>query len=146
MHSFSFRRTSRGIASLPAILLFGGIIIEIGIAGAFLLFYLNTNIYGARLTNEASLAAQSGIDDAVLRLTLNNTWAGESYSLAVGSRSVDVTVCKATCPASSPVGIGKYYITSTGNALTRRSRLVSIVSVDDITGLVSIDSIKEEVE
>lgn len=139
-------KRKNGIASLPAILLLGGIIIEIGIAGAFLLFYLNTNVYGARLSNEAALAAQSGISDAVLRLTLDGTWGGGNYTVSVGSRSADVDVCKATCPVASPVGIGKYYVVSTGNALTRRSRLVAVISVDDTTGLVSIDSIKEEVQ
>lgn len=139
-------RNKKGIASLPAILLLGGIIIEIGIAGAFLLFYLNTNVYGARLTNEATLAAQSGIQDAVLRLTLDSTWTGGSYSIAVGSRTADIDVCKATCPVASPVGIGRYYVVSTGNALTRRSRLVAVISVDDVTGLVGIESIKEEAE
>ena len=60
-----FSKKQSGIASLPAILLLGGIIIEIGIAGSFLLFYLNNSIYGTKLANEALTVAQSGFDDAV---------------------------------------------------------------------------------
>jgi len=146
LFSKNLQTSEKGIASLPAVLLLGGIILEIGIAGSFLLFYLNSNVYATRLANEAMLAAQSGIADATYRLTLDKDWVGGNYTLDIGNRDVDVDACRATCPVAAPVGAGKYYIVSTGNALTQQSRLVAVVSVDEDTGVVTIDSIKEEVD
>ncbi|MDP3880679.1 MAG: hypothetical protein Q8Q32_00650 [bacterium] len=134
---------NKGIASLPAMLLFGGIIIEIAIASAFLVFYLNNTIYGTRLGNEALAAAQAGIDDGILQVILDkdcpNAACSASYSIDVDNRSVDVTICKDTCQGSNT-----HEITALGKALTRRHKIVAILSTDPYTGLVSIDSIQEE--
>jgi len=135
-------RTKRGIASLPAILLFGSILIEIGIAGAFLVYYLNNSVYGTRLTNEAIVIAQTGIDDALLRIVLDKTCPNATclaeYTLTIGRGTASVTICKDTC-----AGVGKDQITVIGRALTKQRQLIAIVSVDATTGLVTVDSLQD---
>lgn len=131
----------RGIASLPVILLLGGIIIEIGVAGAFLLVYLNNSLYGTRLANEALEAAHSGVNDAMMRIIVdkNTNTSPDSYYLTVGGRTANVTICK-DC---SDVGTGKTKVTAVGQALTKQHRLVAILNVDPDTGVVSIVSVSE---
>ncbi len=136
------RRWRAGIASLPAILLFGGIILEMGIAGAFLVFYLNNSLYGTRLANEALLAAQTGLDDALLKIILDKTCPNATcpaaYTLESGNGLADVTICKNTCS-----GLDTTQITSVGRALTKRHKLVSVVNIDPLSGLISVNSVKD---
>jgi hypothetical protein len=124
-------------------LLFGGIIIEIAIASAFLVFYLNSTIYGTRLGNEALAAARAGIDDAILQVILDkdcpNATCPASYSIDIENRSVDITICKDTCQGSDT-----HEIIATGKALTRRHKIVAILNTNPQTGLIGIESIKEE--
>lgn len=138
-------KNKKGIASLPAILLLGGIIVEVGIAGAFLLFYLNNSIYGTRLGNEARTVAQAGIDDGIYRVIHNKTLV-DSYNLDLGNGTVSVDICSGSCPEIIPLDLNKRQITSIGSVLTRQHRLVSILTIDDTTGLVSIDYIKESIQ
>jgi hypothetical protein len=136
----------RGIASLPVILLLGGVILEVGIAGAFLLVYLNNSIYGTRLANEALEASHSGINDAILRTIVDKdcggssaTCPGDPYTLSVGRATAQVTICKDTC---TPVGQTK--ITSLGRIFTKQHTLVAILNVSSTTGWVTVESIEEE--
>jgi hypothetical protein len=136
-----------GIASLPAILLLGAIIVEIGIASVFLLSYLNNSVYGTRLSNQALLAANAGINDAVSRVILNKDLHQESYTLTAGGATAEVKICKDTfffCDGTGTSQSGKHQIVSMGRALTRQHRLIGILSVDPVTGLVVIDSIKDQ--
>lgn len=146
--NLKFAISRKGIASLPAILLMSAIIIEIGIASVFLLTYLNNSVYGTRLANQAFMAARSGINDAVARIILNKncgvdascapTYPG-TYTITVGTATTDVSICKDTC-----VGSGKDQIIAIGRALTRQHRIVAIANVDPTTGMVVIESIKDE--
>lgn len=126
-----------GIASLPVILLLGGIIIEIGIASTFLLVYLNNSIYGIRLSNEALEGAHSGINDAVMRVILDKNF-NEAYDLTVGRASVDISVCKDVCVAN------RHEVTAIGRAFTKQHKLVAILNVSSTTGFVEIESIVED--
>ena len=122
----------KGIASLPVILLLGGIMIEIGIAGAFLLIYLNNSLYGARLASEALEAAHSGINDAVMRVIVDKN-VTDTYDLNVGRAVTTVTIE----PNS---------ITSFGRAFTKRHTLVAELTINQTTGFVTIDSIQESTQ
>lgn len=135
-------RANRGVASLPAILLFGGLIIEIAIAGAFLVFYLNNSVYGTRLANEALLAAQAGLDDAILKIILDkscpNINCPQEYVLQNGSATAEVEICKDVC-----AGVDKTQITSVGKSFTKRKKLIAVLAVDQTSGKVSIESITD---
>ncbi len=142
-YSLLVRRRSAGIASLPVVLLLGGIILEIGIAGTFLLSYLNSGVYGNRLAGQALIAAESGISDAVLRVILNKNCgadancSGDPYDFITESGSAEVTICKDLCIPN------KHQITSVGRALTKRRQLIAVLTVSSSTGLVSVDSITD---
>lgn len=132
----------KGIASLPVILLLGGIIITIGITGAFLLIYLNNSLYGTRLSNEALEAAQSGINDAIMRVIVNKDLI-DSYEITLGSSTATVTICKDVCDG---VSIGQDKITSVGRSFTKQHQLVAVLNVSSTTGWVTIQSIEEVVQ
>lgn len=136
-------KRKKGLASLPAVILFGGIVIEVAIASAFLVVYLNNSIYGTRLGNEALTAAQTGIDDGIMQVLLDkdcpNATCPSSYTIDVGDRSVDVEICKDTCQ-----GANTHEITATGQALTRRKVLTAILNTNATTGKITLQSIIEE--
>jgi predicted Zn-dependent protease len=136
-------KTIRGIASLPAILLFGGIIIEIGIVSALLVYYLNNTLYANRLSDQALAAAQTGIEDGILKVvqdkTCPNASCPSSYQIETTTGTATITICKDSC-----AGTGKTEVISTGVALTKKHKLVATLSVSQTTGEVTIDEIREE--
>lgn len=141
----------RGIASLPLILLLGAIIIEVSIASVFFLSYLNTSVYGTRMANQALVAAQTGINDAILRIIANKecgvdpSCSDSPYDIVINDNTATVTICKNTsgCPGVPAILDGQHRVTSLGKALTRQRKLVAILTVDPTTGLVTVDSIKD---
>jgi len=147
--NFKFQISKSGVASLPVILLLGVIIVEIGIATTFLLSYLNTSLYGIRLSNQALAAAHSGVNDAISKIILNKNCGADvscpatPYTFAVGSTTAEVSICKDACSGSPQIVPGQDKIVSVGRALTKQQRVVAVVSVDSTTGLVTIDSIQE---
>jgi len=138
----------RGIASLPLILLLGAIIVEVSVASVFFLSYLNTSVYGTRMANYALIAAQSGVNDAILRVVANVDSGGDPlpYEITGDDTITNVTICTGNNtpnPNCSSIGLGKRQIDSIGKALTRQHHLRAILSVHSVTGLVTIDSIKD---
>src|SRR3989344_953090 len=61
----------RGQMTLPFVLLIGGIIVEVAIAGAFVTYFLSNSGYGERLSMRATAASESGVRDAMIRITQN---------------------------------------------------------------------------
>ncbi len=140
-------KASPGIASLPAILMLGAIIIEVAIASVFLLGYVNNSIYGTRLSNQAFVAARAGIYDGVSRIILNKDLSNLTYPISISGANVIVSICKEiffSCDGSETVESGKHQIVATGYALTRQHRVIAILTVDSVTGLVTIESIKDQ--
>ncbi len=136
-------RATQGIASLPAILLFGGILIEIGIISALLVYYLNNTLYANRLSDQALAAAQTGIEDGILKVvqdkTCPNASCASSYQIETTNGTATITICKDSC-----AGTGKTQVVSTGAALTKKHKLTATLSVNQTTGEVTIDEIKED--
>lgn len=117
--------------------------IEIGLAGAFLIYYLNNSLYGTRLSQAALVAAQAGLDDGILKVILDKSCPNIScpadYTITTDSGTADVTICKNSCSGS-----GTTQITSIGYSLTRKHKIVAILEVNDTTGLVTKTSVTEE--
>jgi len=111
---------------------------EIGIAGAVLLFYLNNSLYGTKLANEALSVAQSGVNDAIFQVILDKSTSGDIPAFAVGNGTAEVSIAQ-SCGVSDCV----VTITSTGTVLTREHTIVAELNVNSDTGLVSITSILE---
>ncbi len=131
----------RGVASLPAIILFGGLMIEIGLTGAFLIYYLNNSLYGTRLSQAALVVAQAGIEDGILKVVLNKNCPDancpSSYTLATENGSAEITICRDSCVANKTI------VTSIGQSLTRKHKIVATLSVNNTTGLVTKDAVTE---
>jgi len=145
---FKFFKKEKGAATLPVVLLIGGIIVEISIAGAFLAYFLSQSGFGLKLSAEALAAAQSGIEDAKLRIVRdkNFTASPNPYTVDVGNRSAEVTVCRNLRTVSSACDTamsGKYEVTSLGSALAKRRQLRAIFYVDDTTGEIKLESLIE---
>ncbi|PIR87706.1 MAG: hypothetical protein COU10_03180 [Candidatus Harrisonbacteria bacterium CG10_big_fil_rev_8_21_14_0_10_45_28] len=130
-------RRRRGAAALPVILLLGGIVVEIGVAGAVLLFYLNNSLYGSKLASEALALAQSGSNEAVRQVILNKGTLGP-IGMSVGNGSFAVTISR-DCVANSCTVTA----TSLGRVLNREHTIVTTMLVNDDTGEVDIQSIEE---
>ncbi len=128
------KNKNSGIIALATIILISAIILEIGLVTAFVVYTLNNINYGARLSSEALLASQSGVDDALLRLSRDKS-ANLNYSLSVGTRIA--TIILVSLPGM-PITI-----TSEGIALNKHRKLQVIFDVDPITGIVRIVSKKE---
>jgi len=129
---------NKATAALPAMLFIGGIFVEIGLAGAFISFYLNLRGFGIKMSAEALAAAEAGVQDALIKIIRNKDFTSSGYDLTVGNRSANVVVCKDTC-----AGTGKHKITSIGSALVKRRKIEAVVNVNNTTGEVKIESILE---
>ncbi len=141
---------SVGAIALPAVLMIGGIIIEIAVSGVFIIYYISQSGYGVRLSSEALAAAQSGIHDGIMKIVRNknidyNT-SDSPYTVTVGGRTSQVIICKDTKTVSSAcdtVNAGKHEITSLGSAFNKRRELRAIINVDSYTGEAKFESIQE---
>lgn len=139
----------RGIASLPVVLLLGGIIVEAAIAGAFVLYFISSDVYGDRLNTQAFELARSAVDDGILRVMSNPNCGIDAsgcpnpYTISTGGASATVTICKDTCPGQ---GSGITQITAVGSALTKRHTLVATLSVSSTLPLVTVQSIVDQTQ
>ncbi len=135
-----FRFRNGGVAVLPVILLIGGLIAEIGIAGVFIAYYLSQSSFGVKLSEEALAAAQSGTQDALLRIVRDKNFnpSPNPYTLNVGSYSAQITVCKDTC-----AGADKFQIDSLGVSFNKQRKIRAIINVHNLTGEVKLESEKE---
>ncbi|MBI4993724.1 hypothetical protein HZC33_02075 [Candidatus Wolfebacteria bacterium] len=140
-------KLEKGVVALPMILLMGGIIVEIAIAGAFIAFYMSQSGFGVKLSDEALAAAKSGIQDAIIKIIRDKSFSVSSgYNLTIGSRSATIIVCRdsyTTSVACDTANVGKDEIISTGSATLKRRKLKAIVNVNSVTGEVKIESIEE---
>jgi len=122
---------------LPLVIMIGLVIVELGVAMAFLVYFSNMSSYGTRLAQEALFGARSGVNDAILRIIRNKDFMGTYSSITVGRATVTVSVVKDQPDTNQTT------ITSTGIALIRQKKLQAIVSIDPNTATVSLVSLTE---
>lgn len=124
-------------ASLPIMLLIGGMFVEMVIAGVFVAYFLGQSSFGVKYSQDALTAAQAGVDDALIRIVRNKDF-NSNYTFAVGSSSVQVSVCKDTC-----AGVNKSQIDSIGTAFNKKREIRAIININNLTGEVKLESEKE---
>ena len=131
---------TKAAATLPVILLVGGLIVEIGITGAFIAYFLSQSGFGIKLSEEALAAARAGIEDAKIRIVRDKNFnpSPNPYTLIVGSRSSQVTICKDTC-----AGTDKFQVDSLGIAFNKRRKIRAVIYVNSLTGEVKLESERE---
>lgn len=132
-----FFTKQKGMAMLPLVLVVGTVMIEFGIALTFVVYMANLSGYGNRLSEEAFLAARSGVNDAVLKLVRDKDFSTTGYNLTVGRGTAWVVV------ESGQPNTNQARITSTGTVLTREKKLQAIISIDSSTSLINIVSTEE---
>mgnify|MGYP001572127276 FL=1 len=120
------------------ILLIGGIIFEIGIAGLFINYFSGQSIFGAKMSAQALVVAYGGINDIVLKIIRDKNFPSGNYGFSASGGSVEINVCKDVC-----VGSGKYKITSLGTASQKKRKLETVLNVDSLTGEVKQEYLKE---
>lgn len=135
------RNHVRGIASLGATILLGAVIIEIALAIALLVYFLNFSNLGIRLSAEALKAAESGVAEGFIRILRNDYQSGVP-TLTVGGASVQISICRANS-CSPVIPDNKLKITSKGAIFGKSRTLTAVVQVDPLTSLMKIESIKE---
>ena len=130
---------NKGVAALPTILIITLMIVEISLTVAFLSFYLNQGSSEMSMADKSLYFAESGVYDAVLSIQRDLNFEEVSSTIVFGSdKEAEVTVQK-DVPST-----GEDTITSIGKYKTARKKVRVIVSIDQSTGKVSIESWKEE--
>jgi hypothetical protein len=139
----------RGIVALGTVLILGAILVEIGVAGAFVASVLTSTDFNARLTARAYAAAQAGIEEGLLRLGRSGInfrtplSSSSPYISMLGiqledsNRTVDVQIYIKTC--SSPCDTGSTMtgtIEATGKTFLKQRKLQGSVSINAGTGKV----------
>src|SRR3989344_4437073 len=93
-----------GFSSLPAILFIGGLLLQIAIAMAFLLYAFSNATFAVRFRAEALSAARAGIEDGIITVVRNKNCptaeCPSPYTITAGARSATVTLCKDICAGS----------------------------------------------
>jgi hypothetical protein len=128
----------KGAVSLATALILGTVILEIGIASAVLVFFLTSTGLSSRLSEEAFVAAQAGVNDVMLRLVRDKDFPTTSWSnRPVGTDFVDVQFTR-----DMPT-INQHTIVAIGRALNKRRKLTAILEVEPVTGSLKVLSLSE---
>ena len=133
-------KKQKAAVTLSMTLLVGGLIVELGIALAFISYYLVQGGFGLKLSEEALAAARSRVQDATIRIIRDPNFnpSPNPYSITIGSGSAQITVCKDIC-----AGAGKFQVDSLGGVMNKRRQIRAIITVDSQTGRVELESEKE---
>jgi len=143
----------KGVIALPTIILIGGIILEIVLTLSLVSYLLLQSGAGSKFAAEALVYAQSGIDDAIIKIIRNSSFFGSGVTYQhtldidiirkvsmVACRDFQITndICDVTKPNS-----GKIQIISSGRSFTKNRRLQVFVNIDSNTGEVKVGSVQE---
>lgn len=129
--------------ALPFILIVSGVIVEIVIASSFVAYFLSNSGLGERLQVQAQTAADTGIWDALNKISGNKDFASSQtvYGISTTSGSATVTVSRTVNNANNTY---VYAVASLGTAGTREKYVVATAIVDQLTGQMQVQSINEQ--
>lgn len=134
---FFIKNNKKGIVALPAVLVLGGIMIEISIIIALSMnFLVNSNI-SIRLSSQALAAARGGVYDGLLRVSRDKNFSS-IYTMVFEDQSVEVEVCS-VCLAQP----GYYRVSATATVLTKKKKMEAILSINILSGVTQLLSFKE---
>ncbi len=132
-------KESKGIITLPIVLLISSIVLEIAIGSSIISIALGNSYLGQRLSAEALGAANSGAEDAILRVIRFQDCPGAvncpaSYQVVIGSRTADVTIGKTGSVIT---------INSIGTADNRKKKIEVKLELITANGEVRMQSFRE---
>ncbi|PIR98383.1 MAG: hypothetical protein COT88_01935 [Candidatus Colwellbacteria bacterium CG10_big_fil_rev_8_21_14_0_10_41_28] len=134
----------KGVSALPVILIVSGIIIEVFIAVVAVSNLFSNSTASAQLSVEALEAAESGAEDAIIRvLRLGECSPGAvgcyplTYTLTIGNREACVNIVDAV------LGDGSITVISRGAAFTRVRAIQVELAISAITRKLEVQSFAE---
>ncbi|KKP85895.1 MAG: hypothetical protein UR88_C0004G0002 [Candidatus Nomurabacteria bacterium GW2011_GWA1_35_8] len=128
----------KAFSVLPVVLLIGGLIVEIGISGLFISYFLGSSGFGVKISEEALSSAKSGIDDAIIKIIRNKgSVISSPYNVNIGNNSAQISIMK-DLPSA-----GKYEIVSLGSAGLKRRKLTAVINVNNYDGEVKVEFMRE---
>lgn len=151
-------KLQKGIVTLPIILLIGGIVMELTIAGVVVATLINNTIFSERLSAEALAAAHAGVQDAMVKIIRYNCFSGmsigcpsdDSLSPDVldlsNDRIAEVYISDRMSTDSDGDGTDdtfSFVIDSVGTVLARKKRIEAKVGINPNSGKISIISLEE---
>ncbi|MFH1758993.1 MAG: hypothetical protein ABH822_00315 [Patescibacteria group bacterium] len=143
---------NKGVAVLPAVLIFGAIMIGIVISGLMVAQTINRSNFGIRIAAEAEAAARAAIEDVHLKI-LRNSLSPEPVECNdsspvftpydapdLGRIQVDAEICKYSCG----LDICRYRVRANAQSVFFVKRqLEALIDVDPVTGQTRISSLKQ---
>jgi len=127
-------KSRKGIAALITVLSLSGLIFTIGMGSVIISFRANQNTKSISDSNKSFYAAQSGLQDASLKLERNKDYSGD-FNLSVNAIN-DVFV--------SVANIGtQVTITSTASIGQANKRIKTVADINTTTGLIMPTSTME---
>lgn len=131
------KRDCAGQAVLVFLLLLGALIVFLGLAVGFSGFIESSLGRGQINSQEAYALALSGIDDAVLRLILDKSFASSGYTISSGNGTATVTV------EQNQPQPGQVRISAVGVVRSSKRKIQVIANVNATTGKVDVVSKQE---
>ena len=126
----------RGVAALITVLSLGGLIFTISMGSALISFWANQNIKSIRGSNKAFYAAQSGLQDSLIKLERNKDFPSGSFTLSVyNTGDVSVSVTNSS---------GQATVNATSTISQINKKLQAIADIDATTGLITPTSTVEQ--
>lgn len=125
------------LSAISLILGISSIVVVLSLGMGLLSYFDNAAAFSRLKGQEAFWAAESGIYDALYRLSLNKDFTSTGYQLAVGKGQATIVVQK------DDPQIGFNLIISTGVAGNARKKIQVKVVRDDITGKITVLSWQE---
>lgn len=135
-------KNSKGQIALPFVLLVGGIIVEIVIAGSIISFFVNASSLGERLSVRALSVANTGVYDAVQKISTNKEFGagGKTYTINVDGYSTTVTISRSEDNTND---VYNYTIESEAVVRSRQRKMQAKLVVNQTSGQVNLKSIEE---
>lgn len=135
-------KSSKGQIALPFVLLVGGIIVEIVIAGSIVSFFVNASSLGERLSIRALSIANTGVYDAVQKISTNKEFGagGKTYTINIEGEEVTVTISRTVDNTND---VYNYTIESSATVRSRQRKMEAKLVVDQETGQVNLRSVEE---
>jgi hypothetical protein len=128
------RKARKGVAALITVLSLGGLIMTISMGMAIVSYWANQNIKSIRDSNKAFYAAQSGLQDTLIKLERNKDFTG-SFNLSLyNTNDVSVSLTNSS---------GQATVNATSTIGTVNKKLQAVINIDTTSGLVTPTSTVE---
>jgi len=125
----------KGIAALIAVLSLGGLIFTISMASAIISFWANQNIKSIRDSNKAFYAAQSGLQDSLIKLERNKDFPSGNFNLSLyTTNDVSVSITNSS---------GQATVNATSTISQINKKLQTKADINATTGLITPTSTVE---